>query len=307
MEITIIYKSVTGGEVQLDLPERRVSDTLRVEGNKVNDAIDLLMGVALRRIENVGGSGSTWIFHSFVSVTMRASTNVAMNSGLVNNQIGGNEHGEFIISQAEDDGATADDEEEEDDGDMTDFIDDREVEDNVTMYREVDEEEVVDREQLIVTPTTITDYTLSDYMIPEDSTIDLLSGEDSDHGDREPREKTLEEACDILGVTLAPDTASRMNAAIDKVMITANVGEGSCTYRAILNGIFARKFGINKVVSEERFANYLPDVYRVVSTYKEALRYVTVGKVGGIMETLNEQPVKMVTLSISMNANPKPF
>ena len=240
MEITLIYKSVTGGEVQLGLPERRVSDTLRVGGNKVNDTIDILMGVALRRIENAGASGSTWSFHSFVLVTMRASTNVAMNSDLVNEQIGGNDHGEFIISQAEDDGATADDEEEEeDDGDMAAFIDDREVEDNVTMYREVDEEEVVDREQVIVTPTVaITDFNLSDYKIPEDSTVYLLSGEDSDHGDREPREKTWEEACDILGVTLAPDTASRMNAAIDRVTITGHVEEGSCTYRAILNEPF---------------------------------------------------------------------
>ena len=52
MEISIIYKSVTGGVVQFGLPERRVSDTMQVGGNKVNETVDILMGVALRRLEN---------------------------------------------------------------------------------------------------------------------------------------------------------------------------------------------------------------------------------------------------------------
>ena len=78
MEISIIYKSVTGGVVQFGLPERRVSDTLQVEGNMVNETVDILMGVALSRLQNAEASGSIWTFHSFVSVTMRASTNVTM-------------------------------------------------------------------------------------------------------------------------------------------------------------------------------------------------------------------------------------
>ena len=312
MEISIIYKSVTGGVVQLGLPERRVSDTLRVEGNKVKETVDILMGVALRRLENAEASGSIWTFHSFVSVTMRASTNVTMNSDLVNEQIGGNEHGEYILSQAEEDGGiTADDEEEEedDDDDMGAFIDDREVEgDDVPMYREVDE--VVDRDQVIATPKAafMTEFNLSDYKIPDDETIDLLSGEDSDHIDRELRgESTWEEACDVLGVTLAPDQAASMNAAIDKVTISSNGEAGSCTYRAVLNGIFARKFNINKVVTEERFATCLPDIYRVVSAYKEALQYVTVGKVAAIMDTLNDQLVKMGYAINIYERKPKTF
>ena len=302
----------------MGLPEKRVSDTVRVQttGNKVNDAIDLIMGVVQRRIDNVQVSGSSWTFHSFVSITMRASTNVAMNSGLVNNKIGGNGHGEssLILSQAEDDGATADDEEEqeeEQDSEMADFIDDREVEegDNRTIYREIDEEEARDRRDVIATPTatTILNYPLSDYLIPEDLTVDLLSGEDSDHGDREPREKTLEEACDILGVTLSPDTAFRMNAAIDKVIVTTNVEDGSCTYRAILNGLFAKKFGTKEVVTEERFAHQLPALYRAVSVYKDALRYVTVGKVGDIIQTLNEELVKMGYVVNIYERKPKTF
>ena len=106
----------------------------------------------------------------------------------MNEQIGGNEHGEYILSQAEEDGgATADDEEEEEDeedeDDVAAFIDDRKLED-VPMYREVDEDEVVDRDRVIATPKApvMTEFNLSDYkMIPDDETIDLLSGEDSDH------------------------------------------------------------------------------------------------------------------------------
>ena len=94
MEISVIYKNATGGVVQFGLPERRVSDTMRVKGNKVDETVDILMGVALRRLENAEVSGSAWTFHSFVSVTMRVSTNVAMNSDLVNEQIGGNGRGD---------------------------------------------------------------------------------------------------------------------------------------------------------------------------------------------------------------------
>ena len=108
MEISIIYKSVTGGVTQLGLPERRVSDTMQVGGNKVDETVDILMGVALRRLENAEASGSMWIFHSFVSVTMRPSTNVAMNSDLVDEQIGGNGRGgEYILSEADEDGGGA--------------------------------------------------------------------------------------------------------------------------------------------------------------------------------------------------------
>ena len=296
MEISIIYKSVTGGVTQLGLPERRVSDTMQVGGNKVNETVDILMGVALRRLENAEASGSTWIFHSFVSVTMRVSTNVAMNSDLVDEQIGGNGRGQqYILSEADEDGATADDEEEEEDDDMAAaaaFIDDREVEDDVAMYREVDDDEVVDRDRVIVTPKE--SWNLDDYKIPEDETVDLLSGEDSDHGDREPREKTWEEACDVLGVTLAPNTAASMNAAIDKVTISSGgVEEGTCTYRAILNGIFARKYNACEAVTEERFQSCLPDIYRIVFAYKEELQFVTVGEVADIMDTLNDRLVKM--------------
>ena len=191
-------------------------------------------------------------------------------------------------------GAIADDEEEEDDdAAAAAFIDDREVEDDVAMYREVDEDEVVDRDQVIVTPKE--SLNMDDYKIPEDETVDLLSGEDSDHGDREPREKTWEEACDVLGVTLDRDTAASMNAAIDKVTISGgdDVEEGTCTYRAILNGIFARKYNVCEVVTEERFQSCLPDIYRIVSAYKEELQYVTVGEVAAIMDTLNDRLVKM--------------
>ena len=293
MEISIIYKNVTGGVTQFGLPERRVSDTIQVGGDQVDETIDVLMGVALRRLENAEASGSKWIFHSFVSVTMRVSTNVSMNSDLVDELIGGNGDGQqYILSEAVEDGATADDEdEEENDDEVVTFIDDREVEDDVAMYREVDDDEVIDRDQVIVTPKE--SWNLDDYKIPDDETVDLLSGEDSDHNDREPREKTREEACDILGVTLAPNTAASMNAAIDKVTIVSNGEEGSCTYRAILNGIFARKYNVCEVVSEERFQSCLPDIYRIVSAFKEELQYVTVGEVANIMVTLNERLVKM--------------
>ena len=185
-------------------------------------------------------------------------------------------------------GATADDEEETDDEvAAAAFIDDREVEDDdVAMYREVDNDEVVDRNQVIVTEKE-EELNLDDYKIPEDETVDLLSGEDSDHTDMEPREKTWEEACDILGVTLAPDTAAVMNAAIDKVMIASHGKEGTCTYRAILNGIFAKKNPERpSVVTEERFATCLPNIYRVVSAYKEALQYVTVGGLVDILDSV---------------------
>ena len=310
MEISIIYKSVTGGVTQLGLPERRVSDTMQVGGNKINETVDILMGVALRRLENAEASGSTWIFHSFVSVTMRASTNVAMNSDLVDEMIGGNGRGQqYILSEADEDGATADDEEEEEEDDMAAaaaFIDDREVEDDVAMYREVDDDEVVDRDRVIVTPKE--SLNLDDYKIPEDETVDLLSGEDSDHGDREPREKTWEEACDVLGVTLAPDTAASMNAAIDAVTISGGgVEEGTCTYRAILNGIFARKYNVCEVVTEERFQSCLPDIYRIVFAYKEELQYVTVGEVAAIMDTLNDRLVKMGYAINIYERKPKKF
>ena len=211
---------------------------------------------------------------------------------MVDEQIGGKGDGQqYILSEAVEDGATADDENEEENDDIVGFIDDREVEDDVAMYREVDDDEVVDRDQVIATP--MESWNLEDYKIPEDETVDLLSGEDSDHGDREPREKTRKEACDILGVTLAPDTAAVMNAAIDKVTIVSNGEEGSCTYRAILNGIFARKYNAFEVVTEERFQSCLPDIYRIVSAFKEELQYVTVGEVAAIMITLNERLVKM--------------
>ena len=259
MEISVIYKNATGGAVQFGLPERRVSDTVRVKENKVDETVDILMGVALRRLENAQVSGSAWTFHSFVSVTLRVSTNAAMNSDLVDEQIGGNGRGDggqqYILSEADEDGgATADDEEEEETDDevaAAAFIDDREVEDeDVAMYREVDDDEVVDRNRVIATEKE-EELNLGDYKIPEDETADLLSGEDSDHNDVQPRDKTWHEACDILGVTLAPDTAAVMNAAIDKVTIASNGEEGTCTYSAILNGIFAKKFCIGKAVTEE--------------------------------------------------------
>ena len=313
MEISVIYKNATGGVVQFGLPERRVSDTMRVKGNKVDETVDILMGVALRRLENAEVSGSAWTFHSFVSVTMRVSTNVAMNSDLVNEQIGGNGRGDggqqYILSEADEDGgATADDEEETDDEvAAAAFIDDREVEDDdVAMYREVDDDEVVDRNQVIVTEKE-EELNLDDYKIPEDETVDLLSGEDSDHTDMEPREKTWGEACDILGVTLARDTAAVMNAAIDKVTIASHGKEGTCTYRAILNGIFAKKFNIDKVVTEERFATCLPEIYRVVSAYKEALQYVTVGGLVDILDPLNDQLVKLGYVINVYERKPKTF
>ena len=243
-----MYKSVTSGVLQLGLPEKRVSPTVTVQsmrGDKVNNAIDTIMGVAERRIEGTQMSASTWTFHAFVSASMRASTNVALNSGLVNNKIGGTGHGEslFVLSEAVYDGATADDEEdEEDDGQLLDFIDDRDTEqgDERGMYRELDADEARGRDDVIVTPTakTARDFPITDYLIPEDEVLDVISGEDSDHGDREPHEKTWEEACDILGVTLSPDTATRLNGLIDRVMLVSNVADGSCTYRAILNGLF---------------------------------------------------------------------
>ena len=111
MEISVIYKNATGGVVQFGLPERRVSDTMRVKGNKVDETVDILMGVALRRLENAEVSGSAWTFHSFVSVNMRVSTNAAMNSDLVNEQIGGNGRGDggqqYILSEADEDGGAA--------------------------------------------------------------------------------------------------------------------------------------------------------------------------------------------------------
>ena len=122
---------------------------MQVGGGQVDETVDILMGVALRRLENAEASGSKWIFHSFVSVTMRVSTNVAMNSDLVDELIGGNGRGQqYILSETVEDGATADDEdEEENDDEVVAFIDDREVEDDVAMYREVDDDEVVDRDR----------------------------------------------------------------------------------------------------------------------------------------------------------------
>ena len=314
VEISIIYKNVTGGVVQFGLPERRVSETMQVKRKKIDDTIDILMATALRRLENAEVSGSVWTFHSFVSVTMRVSTNVAMNSNLVNEQIGGNGDGggqQYILSEADEDGgATADDEEEVTDDEVAAaaFIDDREVEDDdVTMYREVDDDEVVDRNRVIVTDKE-EELNLDDYKIPEDETIDLLSGEDSDQDDRESRgESTLKEACDILGVTLAPDTAAVMNAAIDKVTIVTRGEEGSCTYRSILNGIFAKKFDINKEVTEERFATCLPKIYQVVSAYKEELQYVTVGDIADVLEPLNDQLVKLGYVINVYERKPKTF
>ena len=175
-----MYKSVTGGVLQLGLPEKRVSPTVTVQstrGDKVNNAIDTIMGVAERRIEGTQMSGSTWTFHAFVSASMRASTNVALNSGLVDNKIGGTGHGEssFVLSEAVDDGPTADDEEEEDDGQLLDFIDDRDTVqgDERGMYRELDADEARGRDDVIVTPTvkTARDFPITDYLIPEDEVL----------------------------------------------------------------------------------------------------------------------------------------
>ena len=60
-------------------------------------------------------------------------------------------------------------------------------------------------------------------------------------------------------------------------------------------------------MTEERFETCLPDIYRVVSIYKEALQYVTVGKVAAIMDTLNDQLVKMGYVINIYERKPKTF
>ena len=317
----MVFKSMTGGVMQLGLPERRVSQTVTVQTARggVDDVIDNIMVVAQRRMEGSQLSGSMWTFHAFVSVTIRAYTNVALNSGLADNKIGGTGHGEtpFILVEAEDDGTIADDEEEEgaeDDGQMLYFIDDTEIEqeggDERAMYREIDAEEAAGRHDVIATPTakTVLDYPIEDYLIPEDEVVDVISGEDSDHGDREPREKSLEEASDILGVTLSADTAKRLNMAIDKVMInTWKNSDGYCTYHAVLNSIFAKRFGPRQAVTEERFARTLPAIHRVLQPYKEQLRYVTVAKVVDIIANINDELTKVGYALNIYERKPKTF
>ena len=85
---------------------------------------------------------------------------------------------------------------------------------------EIDADDAVGKE-VFLTPTTTNaeDYPITDYLIPEDEVLDLISGEDSDHGDGNPHNKSLEEVNDILGVRLSENTARSLNAAIDKVMI----------------------------------------------------------------------------------------
>ena len=84
-------------------------------------------------------SGSSWTFHKFISIVLRAATNTVVNSGIAFNRIGGKGHGandvnNFILTEAEDaddDGIVADDEgEEEGNGEveMKEFIDDAVVE-----------------------------------------------------------------------------------------------------------------------------------------------------------------------------------
>ena len=100
-----------------------------------------MMETAQRRMEVSQASGSTWIFHAFISILIRAATNTVLNSGIAYNRVGGKGHGDaegFILMEAEDDGAIADNEddgEEEGDEEMKDFIDDGEVVvDDLAMY-----------------------------------------------------------------------------------------------------------------------------------------------------------------------------
>ena len=145
-----------------------------------------------------------------------------------------------------------------------------------------------------MTPTVpvVEDYVAADYLIPEDEVADVLSGEDSDHGDKELHAKSLEEVNDLLGVILPPDTIKTLNAAIDKVTNSSEANDGYCTYYAILNGIFAKKFNTTSGVTEERFATALPSIYAAVKPFKEELGYATVLNVVDTVNNINDVLVR---------------
>ena len=202
MEFTHVYKSIIGGELQIGLPEKRISPTVSVPAGDGAHAISEIMEVAQRRMSSSQVSGSSWTFHKFISIVLRAATNTVLNSGIAFNRIGGKGHrandvNNLILTEAEDaddDGIVADDEgKEEGNGEveMEEFIDDAVVEDDVTMYREVDaSEDIVGKEVFITPVTTPPDtYPPSDYLISEDEVLDLISGEDSDHGDLNPHKR----------------------------------------------------------------------------------------------------------------------
>ena len=113
--------------------------------------------------------------------------------------------------------------------------------------------------------------------------MDLISGEDSDHGDLNPHDKTLEEVNNMVGFRLSENTAKNLNMAIDKVMITSDDADGYCTFYAILNGIYAKTFDGTSKVTEEHFARTLTNIYPIlqikavlakVSKKLNALRHV---------------------------------
>ena len=96
----------------------------------------------------------------------------------------------------------------------------------------------------------------------------------------------------MVGLRLSENTAKNLNMAIDKVVITSDDTDGYCTFYAILNGIYAKKFGGTSKVTEEHFARTLTDIYPIVKTYKEDLRYATVLSVTGIIANINDELTK---------------
>ena len=141
------------------------------------------------------------------------------------------------------------------------------------------------------TPTTtvlLPTYPVTDYLLPQDAVLDCLSGEDSDP-DVPSNEKTLEEVNNLVGVTLTERMIAGINNTIDKVLIHNETDDGYCTYFAILNGLFVKKFqNTTKWRSEEVFARGLPAIYDIVYPYKEELWYATLLNVTAIIFNIND-------------------
>ena len=122
VEFTHIYRNDEGGHREMGLPETRVSRVAKLTSLNIPSVLRHMFAKVKTRINNSEVSGSGWVFDRFVHITLRATTDVIINSDLADNVVGGKTHPSYIMTEAVEGGQgssssrkAAGDEDDEDD------------------------------------------------------------------------------------------------------------------------------------------------------------------------------------------------